>query len=43
MGENDINDVEKDQPVISAENDKRKQFPVTVTKTLLEQLEEKRD
>lgn len=43
MGENDINDVEKDQPVISAENDKRKQFPVTVTKTLLEQLEEKQD
>ena len=43
MGENDINDVEKDQPVIFAENDKRKQFPVTVAKTLLEQLEEKQD
>lgn len=43
MGENVINDVEKDQPVISAENDKTKQFPVTVTKTLLEQLEEKQD
>lgn len=27
--------MEKDQPVISAENDKRKQFPVTVAKTLL--------
>ncbi|PKU48460.1 hypothetical protein llap_1201 [Limosa lapponica baueri] len=43
MGKNNINDVEKDQSVISAGNDKRKQFPVTVAKTLLEQLEEKQD
>lgn len=26
--------MEKDQPVISAENDKRKQFPVTVANTV---------
>lgn len=42
-GNNDINDMEKEQPVISAENDKRKLLPVTVAKTLLEQLEEKQD
>lgn len=38
MDENDINDVEKDQPVISAENDKRKQSLAIVAKTLLKQL-----
>jgi len=43
MGKNVINDVEKDQLVTSAENDKRKQFSVTVAKTLLQQFEEKQD
>lgn len=43
MDGNDIKDVEKDQPAISAENDKRKQPLAIAAKTLLKQLEEKQD